>query len=95
MRARGVTAACDIAIDPPRNLFTNCNLNHIRNPEIHSRNLEILKSHMKLRYWVVDDPLLDLRCSFDTVVSREKGPIGGAPYIRLRQGGGPTLEVSI
>ena len=27
--------------------------------------------------------------------SREKWPMGGAPYIRLRQGGGSTFEVSI
>ena len=27
--------------------------------------------------------------------SCEKGPMGGAPYLRLKQGGGPTSQASI
>ena len=28
-------------------------------------------------------------------LAKEGGPMGGAPYIRLKQGGGPTFKVSI
>ena len=29
------------------------------------------------------------------LLSHEKGPMGGAPYVGLKQGGGPTFKLSI
>ena len=35
-------------------------------------------------------------CTHDYIPSsREKGPMGGAPYLGLKLGGGPTFELSI